>query len=321
MWKRIIVRSFGTPEVLQVESLAKFYPKKDQILVRVMAFGINPVETYIRSGIYDTSPTLPYTPGTDAAGIIESVGESVSPESFTIGMRVWLTNSITGTYAQYCLCNPADVHPLPDTFTFEQGAAIGIPYRTAFRALNNFAQARSGESVLVHGATGGVGIAALQFARWHGLTPIIASTSSKDAAVHNILTASGATQIIEHGALDESSKVDIIIENLADKNLGKDLKSINRSGRVIIVGSRGETTVNPRDLMRSEGTVRGLVGHGSPEEKAQIDAAIQAGLGSGQLNPVVGHVFKLGEISAAHEEVINHSRGTNGKIVVLPWSD
>jgi NADPH2:quinone reductase len=318
MSKRVVVKQFGGPEVLQIESADDLVPRDDQILVRVEAFGINPVETYIRSGLYDPLPSLPYTPGNDASGIVVSVGSELKDSSVGVGDRVWITGSVSGTYAQYCVCNPKDVHRLPSELTFAQGASVGIPYRTAYRALVSIAKAKPGESVLVHGATGGVGLAALQVARMLGLSPIVGTTSSRDESTINLLRENGATVVMHHDDAD-LPKVHVIIEMVANVNLGKDIKLLNKSGRVVIVGNRGEVTINPRDLMRCEGSIHGMVGPGTPEEREEIDAAIQQGLESGQLKPVVSEIYNLASIAGAHEEVISHSRGTRGKIVVNPF--
>ena len=316
MTKIVRVRNFGPPSVLQIEETGAMVPRSDQVLIRVSAFGINPVETYIRSGLYDPLPSLAYTPGTDGAGIIESIGEHVQDSKLCVGQRVWLTGSVSGTYGELCISNPADVHPLPERLSFAQGAALGIPYRTAYRALVMIAQAKKGESVLIHGATGGVGIAALQFAKSIGLNPIIASTSSSDPEVREMLISNGATEVTSHDHIIPATKVDIIIENLANKNLAFDMKVLKKNGRIIVVGNRGEVTINPRDLMRCEGSIRGMVGPGTLDERKVIDSAIQDGIDNGALKPVVGHVFPLAEVDEAHEEIMTHSRGTRGKIVV-----
>jgi NADPH2:quinone reductase len=313
--KRVVVREFGSPEVLDVECIyAPLVPVQDQIHVHVEAFGINPVETYVRAGLYDPLPSLPYTPGNDAAGIILALGPGVDTSQYEVGRRVWITGSVSGTYAQQCICNSADVHPLPDNLTFAQGASLGIPYRTAYRAICLIGGAKKGESVLVHGATGGVGIAALQIARMIGLSSIIATTSSEDQSVKRLLYECGATSVVKHGEYE--SKVDIIIECLANVNLGNDLKWLAKNGRVVVVGNRGEVAINPRDLMRCEGSILGMVGPGSADDKKKIDAAIQRGIESHQLRPVIGQVFSIEQIRAAHAEVLSHSKGTRGKIVV-----
>src|SRR5437773_1389936 len=167
--KAIRVTQFGGPEVLKLETVPDPKPAKGQVLVRVHAAGVNPVDTYIRSGSY-TNLSLPYTPGKDAAGIIEAKGDAT--DQFPLGDRVYTSGSITGTYAELTLCDAADVHPLPKQISFAQGAALGVPYATAYRALFHRAEARAGETVLIHGASGGVGLAAVQFARSAGLTVI-----------------------------------------------------------------------------------------------------------------------------------------------------
>lgn len=306
--------------MLTVEHVAcDLVPRSDQILVRVEAFGINPVETYIRSGHYDPLPSLPYTPGNDAAGIVLSVGPDVVSPKVNEGDRVWITGSVSGTYAQKCVCNSSDVHPLPDNITFAQGAGVGVPYRTAVRALVLIAKATSRNSVLVHGATGGVGLASLQIARMIGVTSIVATASSDSDSIKQLLIENGATQVFSHGD-PAIPNVDIIIEMLANVNLGRDLKHLNKHGRIVVVGNRGDVTIDPRDLMKCQGSVHGMVGPGSAEERAEIDTIIQKGLESGDLRPVVAGIDGMGEIQDAHSEVMTHSKGTRGKIVVNPFN-
>ena len=314
---RVSVSQFGGLEQLQLEEvdLEKLSGRirLDQIVVRVKAAGINPVETYVRAGLYDPLPSLPYTPGSDGAGEIISVGAETQIK-FLPGDRVWLSGSVSGTYADYCVCNEEDVHVLPNALSFEQGAALGVAYRTAYRGLVVFGKAKRGESVLIHGASGGVGIAAIQIARMLGLAPIIATASDTEAA--EFLRTMGAHHVCRHG--EWSDPVDVIFENMANANLGKDLKILKKHARVVVVGNRGEVPINPRDLMRAEATVTGFVGAGSPAEKEQADAFIQAGLERGEIVPVVGVVFSLAQVQDAHAEVMSHSRGTRGKIVIVP---
>src|SRR5260370_572748 len=165
--KAIRVHEFGGPEVLLLEDVPTPQVGPGQILVRVHAVGINPVDTYIRAGTYAAKPPLPYTPGKDAAGVVSAIGEGV--RSFKIGDRVYVGDCLTGAYAEFALCTAAQVHPLPEKISFAQGAAIYIPYATAYRALFQRAKAVAGETVLVHGATGGVGTAAVQLAHAAGL--------------------------------------------------------------------------------------------------------------------------------------------------------
>src|SRR5205809_2896673 len=165
--KSIRVKEFGGPEVLLFEDAPTPQPRPGEVLVRIDAIGINPVETYIRSGTYARLPELPYTPGNDGAGVIEQVGPDVN--EFKPGDRVYTAGSISGTYAEFVLCKREQVHLLPANVSFAQGAAMGTPYATAYRGLFQRGEAKPGETVLVHGASGGVGTAAVQLARSHGL--------------------------------------------------------------------------------------------------------------------------------------------------------
>src|ERR1044071_2614026 len=114
--KTIQVREFGGPEVMKLEEVPDPKPGSGQVVVRVKAVGVNPVDTYMRSGRYTRLPALPYTPGMDAAGVIESVGSDI--KNLTVGDRVYTSGSITGTYAELALCELSQVHPLPDKITF-----------------------------------------------------------------------------------------------------------------------------------------------------------------------------------------------------------
>ncbi|HEX3357352.1 MAG TPA: NADPH:quinone reductase [Tepidisphaeraceae bacterium] len=320
--KAIRVPQFGGPEVLKLEEIPDPKPAPNQILVSLRAVGINPVETYIRAGTYPLKPPLPYTPGTDAAGVIESVGGEV--DRFKPGDRVWVGNTADvslGTYAQKTLCNPNQVFPLPGKLSFQQGAAVNVPYITAYHALFQVASAIAGETVLVHGATGGVGLAAVQLASSRGLT-VIGTGGTEEG--RKLVKDQGASHVLDHTQpdyLDEIMKitngkgVDVICEMLANKNLAKDLTLLAKRGRVAIIGSRGKIEIDPRDLMKSHGKALG-VSPGTESERAESTAAVSAGLFAGFLNPIVDQEYPLAEASKAHEEIM--ANGSKGKIVLIP---
>src|SRR5690242_14970623 len=155
MMKAIRVNAFGGPEVLRLQDMPTPKPGPSEVLVRIHATGVNPVETYIRAGTYARLPELPYTPGNDGAGAVEQVGSDVT--EFKPGDRVYTAGSISGTYAEFALCKKQQLHPLPANVSFAQGAAMGTPYATAYRGLFQRGHAKPGETVLVHGASGGVG--------------------------------------------------------------------------------------------------------------------------------------------------------------------
>src|SRR5262245_1303616 len=142
--RAIRVSEFGGPETLKVLDVSDPKPDSGQVLVRVKAAGVNPVDTYIRAGVYARKPTLPYTPGTDAGGIVEAVGSNV--KGFKIGDRVYTNGSITGACAELALCEESRVHHLPSKISFAQGAALGVPYGTAYRALFQRGRGKAGET-------------------------------------------------------------------------------------------------------------------------------------------------------------------------------
>ncbi len=319
--KAIRVHQFGGPEVLKLEEIADPKPGPGQVMVRVKAAGVNPVETYIRSGAYAALPPLPYTPGKDAAGVVEALG--IGAESVRVGDRVYTSNTLTGSYAELAVCAVGDVHPLPEHITFAQGAGVNTPYATAYRALFQRARAVAGETVLVHGASGGVGIAAVQLARAAGLTVIGTSGTERG---RRLVEKNGAQLVLDHSAdgylrqipeLTGGRGVDVIVEMLPNVHLGDDLTILARGGRVVIVGSRGTVEINPRDLMARDAAVMGmLLFNVPPEELAGIHAAIGVGLAKGTLRPAVGTELPLSEAPKAHQQVM--APGAFGKIVLIP---
>jgi NADPH2:quinone reductase len=319
--KAIRVRAFGGPEVMKFEEVADPQAGPGQVAVRIKAAGVNPVDTYIRAGAYAIKPALPYTPGSDAAGTVDAIGEGVN--GLAAGDRVYVGGSITGTYAQLALCKAAQVQKLAARVTFAQGAAVWIPYGTAYRALFQRAHAQPGESVFVHGASGGVGVAAVQIARAAGLTVI--GTAGTDRG-RRLAAEQGAHHVLDHrapGYLDELMRlvngrgVDVILEMLSNVNLGKDLPLLARGGRVVTIGSRGPVEINPRDAMGRDASILGMSMLNTPEhDAASIHAALVAGLDNGTLRPVVGQEMPLADAPRAHQAVME--AGAYGKIVLIP---
>ncbi len=319
--KAIRVKQFGEPEVLQLDTVPDPKPGKGQVVVRVHAAGVNPVETYVRSGKYAALPELPCTPGTDAAGVIEAVGPGV--DGFRVGDRVYTAGTVSGSYAELALVDTANVHRLPERTSFAQGAALGVPYATAYRALFQRAHARAGETLLVHGGTGGVGLAAIQLAVAAGLRVI--ATGGSDAG-RKLAAEQGAEQVLDHhqdGYLKEVASltggqgVDVILEMLANVNLGRDLTVIADAGRVVVIGSRGPVEINPRDLMGRDAAILGVLLWKTPAaDAASIHAGLYGGLASGALKPVIAEELPLADAPRAHALVMQ--AGARGKYVLVP---
>jgi len=305
---------------MRLEDVPDPFPQRGQVVVDIRAAGVNPVDAYIRAGGYARKPNVPYTPGTDAAGIVDAVGQDVS---LKVGTRVYISGTVSGAYAQKALCLESDVHSLPAQLSFSQGAGINVPYATAYRAIFQRAHATAGETVLIHGASGGVGVAAVQIARAAGMKVIGTAGSSKGI---ELVLKEGAQYALDHQAGDHLDHalaltggrgVDMVLEMLANVNLGKDLKILAPGGRVVVVGSRGPVEIDPRDTMTRDAAVLGmLLFNTSERDRFAIHSALAAGFENGSLRPVVGKEIPLAEAPRAHEEVLKSK--AYGKIVLLP---
>ena len=318
--KAIVVRAFGGPEVLNIEDVADPAPGTGQILIRVKAVSVNPVDTYIRSGTYARKPNLPYTPHADIAGIVEATGAGVT--SFQAGDRVYAFMAEAGG-AELAVCDHWQVKRLPDRASFQQGAAMGVPYGTAWRALLLRAQARPGETVLVHGASGGVGSAAVQIARAQGMQ-VIATAGTEDGmemvreqGAHHVLNHRDADYMKQIPSLTGGRGVDVVLEMLANVNLDRDLDVIGPKGRVVVIGNRGRVEIDPRKLMGRDGVILGMTLFNTTRDEFQtIHAGLVAGLENGTLAPVIGKEMPLADAAKAHVAVME--AGAFGKIVMMP---
>lgn len=318
----IRIHEFGGPEVLKLEDIPDPTPGPGQVVIRIHAIGVNPVETYIRSGIYGAR-TFPLVLGSDAAGEIESVGEGVT--AWKPGDRVYTAGTLSGAYAQKTLAEADKVYRLPENISYTQGAGINVPFGTAYRALVLRARAMPGETVLVHGASGGVGTAAVQLCRWLGIT-VYGTAGTEDGL--KLVCEQGATDAFNHredGYLDKAKAAtpngagfDVILEMLANVNLQKDLTSLAFAGRVVVIGNRGTIEINPRETMARDASILGMsLANATPKELHSIHTALYAGLAQGQLTPIVGQELPLTEAATAHIEVMKPN-GANGKIVLIP---
>ena len=317
--KAIRVEEFGGPEVMKLVEVPQLRPGAGQVLVRMHAAGVNPVETYIRAGTYPRKPALPFTPGNDGAGVVEQVGEGAS--KLQPGDRVYTAGSISGTYAEYALCNAAQVHPLPANVSFAQGAAMGTPYATAYRGLfpagagearrNGFRswRQRRGRN------GGGAARARARSARArHRGDRARARTGARTGRARGVRPSRAGLSGADNGSTSGRG-VDVILEMLANVNLGKDLTILAPRGRVVVIGSRGRVEIDARDTMSRDADIRGMVLPNTPAaEMASIHAALVAGLENGTLRPVIGQELPLAEAPQAHRAVMEP--GAFGKIVL-----
>ena len=247
------------------------------------------------------------------------MGETV--EDIRSGDRVYTAGSISGTYAEYSLCDRPHLGRLPENTSFEQGAGIWTPYATSYRALFQKANANEGETVLIHGASGGVGIAAVQWAKNAGIK-VIGTASSYDGK--RLVEDNGADAVFDHSDEDHFDEireytggkgVDAIIEMLANVNLERDFECLAMFGRIVVVGNRGSIEFTPRLAMTKDATIYGMSLFNAPSEKlAEIHEAVYDGLSEGYLRPPVSRSFNLEDAPAAHHAVIEQKAA--GKIIL-----
>lgn len=291
--------------------------------MKIAAAGVNPVDTYIREGAFLHLPELPFTPGKDGAGIVKEVGENV--KNFKVGQRVFMCKRKFdgyGTYAEYCLVDEEDLFPLDTKTTFAQGAALGVPYFTAFRALVLKGKCQARETVLIHGASGAVGLASIQIAKKWGLQVIgTAGTPCglkliKDVGADFVLCHREKNYLDKVMDITNNLGVNIVIEMLANVNMQKDLEILAPNGRLAIVGSRGVTKIDPRNILGAELQVFGVaLLTSSPEEWKETSQSILQGIDEGWVNPVIHKTYSLHDASQAHKDII-HSEGAQGKLVI-----
>jgi len=318
--KVIEVKEFGEPDVMELVEKPNPKPNTGEVVVKVEAIGVNPVETYIRAGTYPKLPTLPYTPGGNVSGTVHSCGPDVS--QWQQGDRVYSAATLSGGYGEMALCTAEQIFRLPPNMSFAQGAAIGVPAATAWRGLFIRGRAKAGERLLIHGASGSVGQAAVQLAKDAGLE--VCGTAGNDQGC-SLVEELGAKAFNhnEKNSEDELQRAtsgqgfDLILEMLANKNLEKDLNLLSPRGRVIIIGSRGRIEIDPRFTMGKETEIRGLaVFNATQEETIATHTALYSAMERGVLVPTVSQEMALLDAPLAHQLVMND--GKCGKIVLIP---
>jgi NADPH:quinone reductase len=315
--KAIRVHQTGDVKVLQYEEIAIPEPQKDDVLIRVKAAGVNPVDAMYRDGRIPTS--LPFTPGSDCAGIVEAVGSDV--HNVKAGDRVFAGSVIQRSYAEYMICHSSFVFRLPDNLNFVQGAALFIPYFTAYRALVRHGKLQKGETIVIHGATGGVGLAAVQIAKVLGANVI--ATGGTDYG-RELLKSIGASLIINHRnpdhydeimSLTNNKGVDVLFE-IASGFFRSDMEIMAPFGRIVsIVGGVFELPVH--ELMHKDVSITGMDVFNTPdEEKKEIGAWLIDQLEKGSISPIIRKEFPLSDTAKAHEFLA--FPGAAGKLILIP---
>jgi NADPH2:quinone reductase len=279
----------------------------------------------MRSGTYAIRPELPYTPGGDAGGVICAMGPDVTQHK--VGDRVFvgtaLSFDLTGCYAEKVKRKASEVLPLAEGISFAQAATFGVSYPTAHYALFERGGAKAGETVFIHGASGSVGSSAIQLAKRAGLRVVGSAGTAKGL---ELVRAEGLDHAVNHTEaghmndvrrLTDGNGPELILEMLANVNLAADMELAAKYGRIVVIGNRGEITINPRVAMMKELDIRGIaLWNATAAQTKPIMLDILAGITEGSLHPVVGREMGLSEAAAAHVAVLEH--GVGGKIVLIP---
>ncbi|MCC8181105.1 MAG: NADPH:quinone reductase [Planctomycetes bacterium] len=321
--KTIIVAKFGDENVLEYKDAPVPEPNDNEVRVKLEAIGVNPVETYIRSGQDGNKPALPYTPGNDGAGTIDAVGKNV--ETVAQGDRVFIAAASakrnTGTYAEYVVCDADAVKLLPPGVSFAQGAGLGTPGLASAYSLFGRAQAKPGDTVLIHGATGGVGTLAVQLARRAGMRVFGTAGNGEGEKLVRELGAHAVFNHKEQGYADKISEaagrhgIDVVIEMVANVNLVRDLAMIAPHGRIVVVGSKGSVEINPRDTMSKNAAILGMMINGMSHRNFIANMArLSAGLETG-MKVVLNQELPLRDAAQAHRLMAGDR--APGKIILV----
>lgn len=321
--KAIVFDKIGGPDVLKLGEVPKPQPAPGTVLIRNRAAGINFADTLFRQGQYLVAPKLPDTPGLEAAGEIEALGQGVS--GLRAGMRVAALGS--KAYAEYMLAPAAQIIPLPDSVSFEEGAAFPVQTLTAWHMLHTAHRTAPGQTVLVHSAAGGVGIVAIQIAKAAGARVI--GTVSNEAKM-KLAKQYGADEVINYASGDFAAEtmkltggrgVDLILDAVGGPTLTKGLTCLAPFGHLILYGRSGGVPepLNLFSLFERSIKVSGFVLYTANAVPDVMRRGIEESfklMRDGKLKMLVGKSFPLAQAAEAHRFM--ESRASVGKLVLIP---
>jgi NADPH:quinone reductase-like Zn-dependent oxidoreductase len=298
MMQAIHLYDYGGPELLKLEEAPRSEPQPGEVLVRMRAAGVNPVDWKMRSGMYKAYMplTFPWTPGLEGAGVIETVGTDVA--SLHVGQEVY--GRIQAAYAEFAIAPASDLQPKPAMLTFEQAASVPVGALTAWQAVIETAQVQPGQRVLVHGAAGGVGVYAVQLAIWKGAHVVGTASASNLEFVQSL----GAERVIDYNAAYFETVVqglDAVIDTVGGDLPERSLKVLRPGGVLVSAATRLSPEMGQAHNIRTPS-----LGRAEPEKLDQISKLLE----SKQILPVVGAVFPISQARQAQElSQTGHGRG------------
>jgi NADPH2:quinone reductase len=322
----------GPPEVIRLADLPTPDPKAGEVRVRVKAAAVNPIDTYIRSGVVNMAMPRPTIPGCDFAGEVDAVGSGVV--RFQIGDRIWGSNQgllgRQGTFAEFVCVEEKWAYPTPATVSDEQAAACALVGITAHLGLFGCAHLKAGETVFVNGGTGGVGRMVVQMAKAVGAKCITTVGSDEKAKEARGL---GADCVIKYKTDDLAAMVkeatggngvDVWYETQAPSDFDKTFELMAARGRVVVMAGRAARPAFPNGIFYVKGlSIHGFAMFNMPAEEQQVCAEQMNGwLAAGKLKMQIGKRFALAEAATAHQlqedNTLKKAGTLSGKIVVLP---
>ena len=322
--KAIVFRETGGPEVLALAEVPRPEARPGMVLMKIHAIGVNFADTLFRQGTYAVAPKPPDTPGLEAAGVIEAVGDGVT--DLQIGARVAAFAS--KAYAEYCLAPAAQVLPLPDGVSFADGAAFLIQGLTAYHLLHTADTTGPGRTVLVHSAAGGVGLLAVQLAKSAGAR--VLATVSSDAKA-GLVKASGADAVINYAREDFADEalrltggrgVDLVLDAVGKPTFEEGIRCLAPFGHLVLYGRSGGPpdplnvfTLFPKSLKVS-GFMLPTITRGFPDKMRESAAHCFALMRDSRLKLHIGKTFPLAQAADAHRFL--ESRESTGKLILIP---
>jgi NADPH:quinone reductase-like Zn-dependent oxidoreductase len=307
MMKAIVVHEYGGPEVLKYENVSRPEPKEDQILIRVIAAGVNPVDGMIRSGMFakHEKAAFPMILGADIAGAVEKTGSKIT--KFKAGDPVFAYASLKtgGGYAEYALAAEREVAPKPKSLSYVEAAAVPVVALTAWQALIDTAKLSAGETVLIHGGSGGVGTFAIQIAKARG-AKVIATASTTNQDLLKQLGADIAIDYTKQKFEDVAKDVDVVLDSIGKDTLARSYGVVKKGGFIVSIVARPD---------RSELDKHGIRGAAlSVEPNSDELAEIGELIDQGKIKVIVSQTFPLSDAIKAQEQVATGH--TRGKIVL-----
>ncbi len=305
--KAVVIHEYGGPEVLKYEDVPQPEPKQDQLRIHVIAAGVNPVDGMIRSGMFDKEGhrAFPVILGGDISGVVERVGSNIT--KFKSGDPVFAYVSLdnSGGYAQYAVVTEREAAPKPKSLTYVEAAAVPIVALTAWQALIDTAKLKAGQTVLIHGGSGGVGSFAIQIAKAHG-AKVIATASTANQELLKQLGADVAIDYTKQNFENVAKDVDVVLDSIGKDTLARSYGVMKKGGIIVSLVARPDPAELEKHGIRGEA----LSVDPNSDELSEIGKLID----EKKINVIVSQTFPLSEARKAQEQVATGH--TRGKIVL-----